>query len=75
MKRTYQRPKAMIVDFCYDEQITANSAGDYGRIGDPNSVGLCQQGSPTLCLKFWVPGVTAGTTCREEVSDWSLRRP
>lgn len=52
MKRTYKTPKAMLVDFCYDEQVTADSSG-VALHGDPNHIGRCQQSSPTTCVHFW----------------------
>ena len=52
MKRTYKTPKAMLVDFCYDEQVTAASSG-VTLHGDPNHIGRCQQSSETTCVHFW----------------------
>lgn len=52
MKRTYKTPKAKLVNFCYDEQITAASSG-VALHGDPQHIGRCQQSSETSCVHFW----------------------
>ena len=52
MKKPYKTPKARLVDFCYDEQITAASSG-VALHGDPNHIGRCQQSSETSCVHFW----------------------
>ena len=52
MKRTYKTPKAVLVDFCYDEQVVAASSG-VALFGDPNHIGRCQQSSETSCVYFW----------------------
>lgn len=52
MKRTYKTPKALLVDFCYDEQVTAASGGT-ALHGDPQHIGRCQQGSEIDCMVFW----------------------
>lgn len=62
MKRTYKTPKAMLVDFCYDEQVTAASSG-VALHGDPNHIGRCQQSSETTCVYFWS---TVINQCRAE---------
>ena len=38
MKRVYKTPKAVLVDFCYDEQVVADSSG-VALFGDPNHIG------------------------------------
>lgn len=68
MKREYKTPKAKMVDYCYDEQVTAKSGGNVSGYGDPNYTGRCQQKSPTSCTSFW----DADIGCAE--SAWSLRR-
>ena len=52
MKRTYKTPKAVLVDFSYDEQVVANSSG-IATYGDPQHIGRCQQSSETSCMAFW----------------------
>ena len=52
MKRTYKTPKAVLVDFCYDEQVVAASSG-VAPHGDPDHIGRCQQSSPESCRAFW----------------------
>lgn len=52
MKKAYCKPKAMVVDFCYDEQVTASS-GNTSLHGDPQHIGRCQQTSTTACVHFW----------------------
>ena len=56
MKREYCKPKAMVVDFCYDEQVTAAS-GNVATYGDPQHIGKCQQSSATTCKHFWTNSV------------------
>ena len=53
MKKAYCKPKAMVVDFCYDEQVTAAS-GNVATYGDPYHIGKCQQSSDTSCVHFWL---------------------
>lgn len=53
MKRTYKTPKAVHVDFSYEEQVTATSAGNIATYGDPQEIGRCQQSSMTDCVHFW----------------------
>ena len=72
MKKAYKAPKAMMIDFIYDEQIRAESAGDWGKVGDPDSVGLCQQMDPTRCRVFWMDG-SAALSCKADPIPWSLR--
>lgn len=52
MKKAYRKPKAMVVDFCYDEQVTASS-GNVANYGDPKHIGKCQQSSAASCTAFW----------------------
>lgn len=52
MKRVYKTPKAVLVDFCYDEQVVAASSG-VALHGDPNQIGKCQQSSENSCVSFW----------------------
>lgn len=52
MKRQYKTPKALHVDFRYDEQIKATSSG-VALYGDPNQIGRCQQSSDVSCFHFW----------------------
>ncbi len=55
MKRTYKTPKAMLVDFCYDEHVAASS-GQQPPIApqnDPNNTGHCQQALSAFCRAFW----------------------
>ncbi len=55
MKRVYKTPKAVLVDFCYDEQVVATSGGgNTAQYGDPNHIGRCQQSSETTCVYFWL---------------------
>lgn len=68
MKRTYKTPKAVHVDFNYEEKVTASS-GDIALYGDGNNLNVCQQVS-TTCWKWWT---TDTSLCRQEASDWSLR--
>ena len=53
MKRVYKTPKAVLVDFCYDEQVVADSSG-VALFGDPNHIGKCQQSSEITCMYFWL---------------------
>ena len=53
MKRVYVTPKAKLIDFTYDEQVTASSSGDVALFGDPQQIGRCQQSSATSCKYFW----------------------
>ena len=53
MKRAYKTPKAKMIDFTYDEQVTAQSAGNVATYGDPQKIGRCQQSSETSCVHFW----------------------
>lgn len=71
MKHVYKKPKAILVDFHYDEKVTANSnIGEYGRYGNQN-VGLCQFSKTVDCGRFFNPE-EHGDLC-VEMSDWSLR--
>ena len=67
MKRTYKTPKAIHVDFHYEEQVKATSSG-VALYGDPNHIGRCQQSSDTSCVYFW----TAGTNVCQS-NPFSLR--
>ncbi len=62
MKRTYQKPKAVHVDFQYEEQVTASSQA-VALFGDPDQIGRCQQSNPSTgpegCRVFWTEGSTA----------------
>lgn len=53
MKRVYRTPKAKMIDFCYDEQVTATSDSGIATYGDPQHIGRCQQSSDTTCTAFW----------------------
>lgn len=55
MKRIYKTPKAIHVDFQYEEQVKAASSG-VALYGDPNHIGRCQQSSETSCVHFWTVG-------------------
>lgn len=69
MKRTYTPPKAVHVDFRYEEQVKATSvSGNVSGYGDPNYTGYCQQNSPYTCTSFFLAGLDA---CPETA--WSLR--
>ena len=59
MKRKYQTPKAIHVDFHYDVQVKATSSGGVALYGDPNNIGYCQQSDPTGCVYFWRADSTA----------------
>ena len=64
MKRTYEKPKVVHVDFHYDVQVKAESTGTGGGentapFGDPNSIGRCQQSDPASCTYFWTAGSSA----------------
>lgn len=52
MKRAYKAPKAVLIDFTYDEQVVAASE-NYATYGDPQQIGRCQQSSPASCVVFW----------------------
>lgn len=52
MKRVYKAPKAVLIDFTYDEQVTAASSG-VALYGDPQQIGRCQQSSADSCMYFW----------------------
>lgn len=68
MKRTYKTPKAMLVDFCYDEQVVATSGGGgTAHYGDPNHIGKCQQSSEITCVYFWL-NILGGECKAEPVS-------
>ena len=70
MKRTYKTPKAVHVDFHYEEQVTATSLGE-GHVsgyGDPNHTGYCQQYSPYTCTSFFLANLDF---CSETA--WSFR--
>lgn len=66
MKRSYETPKVMRIDFCYDEQVVAGS-GNVATYGDPNHIGRCQQSSANSCVHFW-----SGSGCVAE--PFSLRK-
>lgn len=68
MKRPYATPKAKLIDFTYDEQVTAASSG-VALYGDPNNIGRCQQSSDTSCVHFWTVG---DQVC--EANPFSLRQ-
>lgn len=71
MKNVYKKPKAILVDFHYDEQVTAlSNVGEYGKYGNP-AVGVCQFSKNVDCGRFFNPEVH-GNLC-VEMSDWSLR--
>ena len=71
MKHVYKKPKAILVDFHYDEQVTASSnVGEFGRYGNL-AVGLCQFSKTADCGRFFNPE-EHGALCAE-MSDWSLR--
>lgn len=53
MKKAYRKPKAMAIDFRYDEQVTAASGGYISGYGDPQQIGRCQQGNENTCMKYW----------------------
>lgn len=55
MKRVYKTPKAKLIDFTYDEQVTAESSG-VSLFGDPDHIGRCQQSSANSCRYFWTVG-------------------
>ena len=55
MKKPYKTPKAIHVDFHYEEQVTAQSSG-VALYGDPNQIGRCQQSSANSCVHFWTVG-------------------
>ena len=69
MKRTYQKPKAVHVDFQYEEQVVASSSDSgVALFGDPQHIGRCQQSSETSCVVFWV-----GTSEVCKMDPFSLR--
>lgn len=69
MKRVYKTPKAVLVDFCYDEQVVATSGGgNTAQYGDPNQIGRCQQSDARTCVYFWL---NLGSQC--EHKPFSLR--
>lgn len=67
MKREYQAPKAKMVDYCYDEQVTAASSNVSG-YGDPQNINKCQQSSEFTCMVFW----SGSLPCQQQ--PYSLRR-
>ena len=70
MKHVYNKPKAILVDFHYDEQVTANSnISDYIESGH-DSVGRCQYTAGTACTGLFNSQHAA--LCDMEVP-WSLR--
>lgn len=71
MKRTYKKPKAVLVDFHYDEKVTASSVGGdiYGGYGH-DAVGRCQYTSGTVCTNIFNP--KDGALCDMQVP-WSSR--
>lgn len=72
MKKAYKTPKARMIDFTYDEQVTATSpGGGTGLQGSKNTLDLCQQSS-NLCTRFWSSD-RPDAECRETASEWSLR--
>lgn len=68
MKRTYEKTKAIHMDFHYDVQVKAASGG-VALYGDPNHIGRCQQSSETSCVYFWTVGAQV---C--EYNPFSLRQ-
>ena len=71
MKHVYKKPKAILVDFHYDEQVTANSNfGNYGKYGNM-AIEVCQYSKTADCSRFFNPE-EHGSLC-VELSDWSLR--
>lgn len=63
MKRVYKTPKAVLVDFCYDEQVVADSSGGVASHGDPNHIGRCQQSDARTCVYFWL---NLGSQCEHK---------
>lgn len=63
MKRVYKTPKAVLVDFCYDEQVVAASSG-VAMHGDPQQIGKCQQSDESTCKYFWLD--ILGGICKAE---------
>ena len=56
MKHVYKKPKAVLVDFHYDEQVTANSnVGNFGRYGNV-AIMVCQYSGGTGCSFFFSEG-------------------
>lgn len=62
VKRVYEKPKAIPVDFRYDVQVKATSGG-ISVYGDPQNIGRCQQSSATSCVYFWTAG---GSLCKAD---------
>lgn len=67
MKRSYKTPKAIHVDFHYEEKVKADS-GYIATYGDPQQIGRCQQSSATSCMVFWDDG---SSVCK--MAPFSLR--
>jgi len=68
MKRAYKAPKAVLIDFTYDEQVVAASE-NVATYGDPQVIGRCQQSSASSCMVFW--NSDYGDACKME--PFSLR--
>lgn len=70
MKKQYRTPRAVKVDFTFDEHVTATSSGAIATYGDPQQIGRCQQSSPTACMVFWT--AEYGTMCKTDPLSLSL---
>lgn len=70
MKRTYEKPKAVLMDFRYDEKVTASSTDDgkYDMYG-LSSVMRCQYGSGS-CTSIFNP---ANASVCDVLLPWSRR--
>lgn len=75
MKRTYVKPKAIWLDFAYEEQVTANSvtfAGEVGSLYDWTK--LCQMGvnaqGISTCTHYFY---TMPDPCKTDQMPMSLR--
>lgn len=60
MKRTYRTPKAVLVDFCFDEQVKAQSSDIAPYQDPPPKLDRCRQWYSTDCSVFWDTVVNAG---------------
>ena len=73
MKRTYKKPKAILVDFHYDQQVTASSSGgsseDRFDMYGFASVQRCQYGA-SACTSIFNP--TNASVC-DVLLPWSRK--
>ena len=77
MKRPYVKPKAIMMDFMYEEQVTADSitfAGSMGSLYEWTKqcqMGVNEQGIST-CTYYFYTVIAAGGVCQYDTMPMSL---